>query len=114
MKSRFGAVNIKSFVGLLIGVAVIIAVVALVRLDITGDGSSGLGNEYLYEIDFTIDPNLILYEETLEPLNTGFTRSQAIALDSQGSIYIAGDKSVRIFSIIIRISGFYSRASGIQ
>lgn len=98
MKSRYGVVNIKVFVGLLIGVAVIIALVALVRLDITGDEGSGLGNEYLYEIDFTIDPNLILYEESLESLNTGFTNTHAIALDYQSSFYIAGDKAVRIFN----------------
>ena len=69
-----------------------------IKLDVTGDKCSGLGNEYRYEIDFTIDPNLILYEESLEPLNTGFTSTQAIALDSQGSIYTAGDKAVRVFS----------------
>jgi len=98
VKSRFGAVNIKIFIGILIGMAVVIAVVALIRLDITGNKGSGLGNEYLYEIDFTIDPNLILYEESLEPINTGFTSTHAVALDSQGSIYIAGDKAVRIFT----------------
>ncbi len=97
-KSRFGAINIKYFIGILIGVCVFIAVVALIRLDITGKKGSGLGNEYLYEIDLSIDPNLILYEESIEPLNTGFTSTHAIALDSQGSIYIAGDKSVRIFA----------------
>ncbi len=98
MKSRFGAVNIKFFVGLLIGVAVFIALFALIRFDITGDEGSGLGNEYSYEIDFSIDPNLILYEESLEPVKTGFKSAQAIALDSQDFIYIAGDKSVRIFT----------------
>ncbi len=98
MKSRFGVVNIKIFIGILIGLAVVVAVVALVRLDITGDKGSGLGNEYLYEIDMSIDPNLILYEEPVEALNTGFTGTHAIALDSQGSIYIAGDKAVRIFN----------------
>ncbi|MBW7992152.1 MAG: hypothetical protein FVQ84_19350 [Planctomycetes bacterium] len=98
LKSRLGIINIKIFIGILIGMAVVIAVVALIRLDTTGNKGSGLGNEYLYEIDLSIDPNLILYEESVEPLNTGFTSTHAIALDSQGSIYIAGDKSVRIFA----------------
>jgi len=97
VKSRFGVANIKVFIGLLIGVAVFIALVALIRLDITGDEGSGLGDEYSYKIDFTIDPNLILYEQSLEPVNTGFTNSYAIALDSQAFVYIAGDKAVRIF-----------------
>ena len=98
MKSRFGVIKIKFFIGILIGMAVFMAVVALIRLDITGDKGSGLSNEYLYEIDFTIDPNLILYEESAQPISTGFTSAHAIALDSQGSIYIAGDKAVRIFA----------------
>jgi len=98
LKSGSGTINIKYLIGMLIGVAVFVAVVALIRLDITGDKGSGLSNEYLYEIDLTVDPNLIIYEESVEPLNTGFTSTHAIALDSQGFIYIAGDKSVRIFA----------------
>jgi hypothetical protein len=98
VKSGFGVVNIKIFIGFLIGAAVIAALIALVRLDITGEGGSGLIDEYSYEIDFTIDPNLIIYEQSLEPINTGFTNTYAIALDSQGSVYIAGDKAVRIFN----------------
>jgi len=98
LKSGSGTINIKYFVGMLIGVAVFVAVVAMIRLDITGDGGSGLGSQYDYEIDFSIDPNLIIYEESAEPLKTGFTITHAIALDPQGLIYIAGDKSVRIFS----------------
>ena len=98
MKSGSGTINIKYFIGILIGVAVFIAVVALMRLDITGNKGSGLSREYSYEIDLSIDPNLIIYEESAEPINTGFGSTQAIALDSQGSIYVAGDKSVRIFA----------------
>jgi hypothetical protein len=98
MERRSGTINIKIFIGILIGMAVVIAVVALIRLDTTGDKGSGLGKEYSYEIDLTIDPNLILYEESAEPLKTGFTDTHAIALDSQGSIYIAGDKAIHIFT----------------
>jgi len=98
LKSRLGIINIKIFIGILIGMAVVIAVVALIRLDITGNKGSGLGNEYLYEIDLSVDPNLILYEESGESLNTGFTSTHAIMLDSQGSIYVAGDNAVRIFN----------------
>jgi hypothetical protein len=66
MKSRLGTATIKIFIGILIGMAVVIAVVALIRLDITGKKGSGLGKEYLYEIDLKIDPNLILYEESVK------------------------------------------------
>jgi len=95
---RLGTTNIKIFIGILIGLAVVTAVVALVRLDTTGKKGSGLGKEYLYEIDAKIDPNLILYEESAQSLSTGFTDSHGIALDSQGSIYVAGDRAIRVFA----------------
>jgi len=90
----------KIFIGVLIGLAVVIAVVALVLLDTTGKKGSGLGKEYLYDVKdlAKIDPNLILYEESAQSLSTGFTDSHGIALDSQGSIYIAGDRAIRIFA----------------
>ncbi len=88
----------KILIGVLIALAIVTAVVALVRLDTTGKKGSGLGKEYLYEIDAKIDPNLILYEESAQWLNTSFTDAYGIALDSQGSIYIAGDKAIRVFT----------------
>ena len=88
----------KILIGVLIALAIVTAVVALVRLDTTGKKGSGLGKEYLYEIDAKIDPNLILYEESAQWLNAGFTDTYGIALDSQGSIYIAGDKAIRVFT----------------
>jgi hypothetical protein len=98
VKSRFGAANIKNFIGVLIGAAVFVVFISLIKLDITGESGSGLGKKYDYEIDFTIDPNLFLYEDSADSFNTGFNTSQGIALDSQGSIYISGDKAVRIFA----------------
>ncbi|MBA7605747.1 hypothetical protein ES703_12882 [subsurface metagenome] len=98
MPKRLGTTKIKILIGVLIGLAIVTAVVALVRLDTTGKKGSGLGKEYLYEIDAKIDPNLIIYEESAQSLSTGFTDSHGIALDSQGSIYIAGDKAIRVFT----------------
>lgn len=98
MPKRLGTTNIKILIGVLIALAIVTAVVSLVRLDTTGKKGSGLGKEYLYEIDAKIDPNLILYEESAQPISTGFTDSYGIALDSQGSIYIAGDKAIRVFT----------------
>jgi len=90
----------RIFIGVLIGLAVVIAVVALVLLDTTGKKGSGLGKEYLYDVKdlAKIDPNLILYEESAQSFSTGFTDSHGIALDSQGSIYIAGDRAIRVFA----------------
>ena len=98
MKRRLGTMGTRILIGVLIGLAVVIAIIAVVRLDTTGKKGSGLGKEYLYEIDAKIDPNLILYEESAQSLSTGFTDSHGIALDSQGSIYVAGDRAIRVFA----------------
>ena len=90
----------KIFTALIIAIAVVIAVIVLVRLDTTGRKGSGLGEEYVYDVKALskIDPNLILYEESGQPIPSGFTNSRGIAVDSQRSIYVAGDKAIRIFA----------------
>jgi len=93
-------IRIKIFAGVLTAVAVIIGGVAVVRLDTTGKKGSGLGKEFVYDVKdlAKIDPNLILYEEAAKAISTGFADSRAITVDSQGSIFIAGDKTVRMFA----------------
>ncbi|MHC4558757.1 MAG: NHL repeat-containing protein [Planctomycetota bacterium] len=97
-----GTTNTKIFIGVLIGLAVFFAVVAVVRLDTTGKKGGGLGKEFMYDITELkqIDPNLILYEESTQPIKTGFTDSHSIALDSEGTIYVAGDKAIRLLDEI--------------
>ncbi len=100
MKQRLRAANIRIFAGALIAVAVVIGVIALVRLDVTGKKGGELGREFVYDIEglAKIDPNLILYEESAQPISTGFAKSHGIAADSQGLVYVAGDKAIRIFA----------------
>jgi hypothetical protein len=85
-----------------VAVAIVTAVVALVRLDTTGEKGSGLGKEFVYDIEALtkVDPSLIIYEESGNPILTGFTQSSAIAVaaTSASRIYAAGDNSVRLFS----------------
>lgn len=98
MKHKLGTTNIKIFIGILIGLAAVIAVVALVRLDTTGKKGSGLGKEYLYEIDAKIDPNLIIYEQSGSAISTGLKAPTTIAVGPGGRVYIAGDEDIRIFN----------------
>lgn len=93
--------NIKIIIGLLIVLAVVVAVVAVVKLDVVGNKGGGLSKEFKYEVDelARIDPNLIMYEESTDPIKTGFANTHGIAVDSKGSIYVAGEKAVRIFSL---------------
>ena len=99
MNRQFGTANIKMVGGIIIVVATFTAVFALIRLDVTGEKGSGLGREFVYDIKDLgrIDAGLITYEESGEPIATGFGNSSAIATNSKGDIYLAGDNAVKIF-----------------
>ncbi len=100
MNKITGNANIKIVIGVLISLAVVVAVVAVVRLDVLGSKGGGLGKEFKYEVDelARIDPNLIIYEESAKPIKTGFANTHSIAVDSKDSVYVAGDKAIRIFT----------------
>ena len=66
------------FLGLLIGLAVVISIIAVVRLDWTGSSGSGLSSEFTYDVNelAAVEPNLILYEEPVKPIPTGLNVSK--------------------------------------
>jgi hypothetical protein len=100
MSKLLGTAGTKIFVGVIVALAVVTAVVAVITLETTGEKGSGLSKDFIYDLSdiAKIDPNLILYEESSKPFNTGFTESHAIVVVPDGTIYVAGDKAVRIFS----------------
>jgi len=85
--------------GLLIALALILAVIALVRYDTTGRGGNRLGKEFVYDTSDLpkTDPNLILYEESTGPIPTGFAQVFCVAVDAKGLVYVGGDQAVRCF-----------------
>ena len=95
-----GKTDIKIFVGVLVVLAAVVAIIAIVRHDVLGRKGGGLGKEFTYNIEELahIDPNLILYEESADAIDTGFAVSHGIAVDLKGFVYVAGDKAVRIFA----------------
>ena len=99
MNNHFGAEGSKVFIGILISVVCIIGVISVLHFDTTGQKGSGLGSDFEYNIDelSKIDPNLIIYKESVSPIKTAFSVTHAIAVDELGQIYVAGDNSVRIF-----------------
>jgi len=99
MNKITAAANVKIIIGVLITLAVVVAVVAVVKLDVVGNKGGGLSKEFKYDVNelAQIDPNLILYEESTEAIKTGLANTHGIAVDSKGSIYVAGDKAIRIF-----------------
>jgi len=101
MNRLSGKVDDRLLAVALAGLAVIVGIVAVVKFDPFGIRGSGLGKSFTYNVAdlVRIDPNLILYEESARPINTGFTRSRALTVGPKGAIYIAGDKAVHVFSL---------------
>lgn len=92
--------DIKNVVGALVALAVVVAIIAIVRLDVFGSKGSGLSKEFTYDVAELahVDPNLILYEESAGAIQTGLSNSHSIAVDSGNSIYVAGDRAIRVFA----------------
>src|SRR4030042_1407353 len=99
MNIKLGQIKKRIFTAILLTMALVIAIYAIIRLDVTGQRGSGLGEEYIYDLkeQRRIDPNLFLYKESADPINTGFTQSYAVLADSKGTIYVTGDESLRLF-----------------
>jgi hypothetical protein len=100
MNKISGKIDTNILVGVLVALAVVVGIVSVVKLDVVGNKGSGLSGEFKYDIAKLahIDPNLILYEESTRPIGTGFATARGIAVDAKGSIYVAGDGSVRAFA----------------
>jgi hypothetical protein len=99
MQRISGRANGGWIVIVLVIAALAAAVVAFLYLDTTGQTGSGLSQAYAYDLGqlARIDPNLILYGESGPAIRTGLSQSRAIALDSTGRIYLAGDRVIRVF-----------------
>ncbi len=99
MQRQTAAANMKTVVTIVIVLAVVVGIGAILILDTTGKSGSGLGREFTYDLEklARIDPNMILYEESVTPFQTEMAASRAVATGPNGSIYIAGDEEIRIF-----------------
>jgi DNA-binding beta-propeller fold protein YncE len=95
-----GKIRTEVVIGVLIALAVVVAIGAVVLVDTTGEKGSGLSQAY--DLDAVklaeFDPNLILYAETGAPIPTGFDQSRALTLDAGGRVYVAGDEAIRVLS----------------
>jgi hypothetical protein len=97
---RYGRTTTSGvIIGLLIALALILAVIALTRYDATGRGGNRLGKEFVYNTSDLpkTDPNLILYEENASPIPTGFAQVFCVAVDAKGLVYVGGDQAIRCF-----------------
>lgn len=85
-------------IGLIVVLAILAAVLVVVRMDPTGRSGSGLGPRFAYELEGVrkIDPELISHARAAKFI-TGFETARGIAAGPDGRIYVAGDRAVRIF-----------------
>lgn len=100
MQRAFGKIGGNWIIGALVVAAAAMGVVAILRLDTTGESGSGLSREFDFDLTqlAKVDPNLILYTQAGPPVKTGLRQSRAIALDSAGRMYVAGDSAIRILN----------------
>ena len=87
------------FIGAIVALAIVAAILAVLRIDRTGKKGSGLGEEFTYDLNDLrkTDPALIQYEETGK-IETGFQDVLGIAVGPNEHIYVAGDKAIRVFN----------------
>ena len=94
-------------------IAAIVAIIAAVRIGRQGQGGSGLGSEYRYNISAMayIDPAMILYEETGEAIPTGMAEARSLAVGPSGLLVVAGDQTIAAFRTDGRVQYRFSMAS---
>jgi hypothetical protein len=84
-------------IAIIIGIAIIASIVIILRTATNVDKKTTIGNVFTYDIKelSKTDPNLIKYKE-ISKIKTGFQNPSAVATDSNDSIYVAGDKSIKV------------------
>lgn len=97
--SRSAVSTSAVLVALLVGAAAIVAGVAVFRMDVTGRNGSGLPDEFDYDLRKLgrVDPDLILYDEMPQSIDTGFAKTRAVSAGPDDRVYVAGDNAIRIF-----------------
>ena len=88
----------NSAIFVVVTIAVVVSVIIVIR-SATTKGKSSLGKAFVYNLDELrkTDPALIKYEETGK-IRTGLETAVAIAIDSEDRVYVAGDRSIRVFN----------------
>jgi hypothetical protein len=103
MSSHSANSTVRVLLGLLVAAvlvaACIVAIVAVTRMDVAGDGGSGLASSFEYELAkyITVDPELIHYRQAAE-FAVPLTEVRAIAVGPEDTISVCGDNSVVVLA----------------
>jgi hypothetical protein len=86
-------------IGLVVGLAILIALVAGVRTSHLDRGDSGLSNEYRLDLKdlARVDPQLLLFEPVGDPVPTGLRHARAMVVDAQGAWHVVGDQVIKVY-----------------
>ncbi len=79
--------------------AVAAAIIIVFRAATTKEEECSLGEVFTYDLEELrkTDPALIKYKQS-GAISTGFQAVSAVAVDSKDRVYVAGDKSIRMFN----------------
>lgn len=86
-------------IGLILTLSIVVVIITTINVTISGEKSGKLGESFNYDLEefYKTDPSLIKYKE-LKKIDTGFKIASAIATDQSDHIFVAGDKSIRVFN----------------
>jgi hypothetical protein len=85
----------REFLGDIFKTGSVAAMGGLVSIGISPQ-ASGIKDATDLNLLTKIDPDMILYKEIYDPVSTGFKESRFVAVDTKDTIYLAGDKAIRI------------------
>ncbi len=98
MNAREGMINSRMLIAAVLIVAIAAALAAVIFKNRGDETESGLSDEFEYDLDQlrAVDPALIVYDEEAA-IDVGLAEPRAVAVGPHGRIYVAGDRTVRVF-----------------
>jgi sugar lactone lactonase YvrE len=78
--------------------AIAVGLLAVTWIDRSGDGGSGLSDDFEYQIAAykSVDPALIGYDQVAD-ISPGLKQARAVAVGGDDRVYVAGDEKICVF-----------------
>ena len=98
MNNRPAVISPNVWIVAVVFLAIVVAAVAVLRIDRAGRGGSGLSERFDYPIKQyeKIEPALIRYQQTQE-IPTEMQQPRSVAVGPEDRIYVAGDLAIHVF-----------------
>lgn len=90
--------TVNWLIGAAITLAIVVAVVVVIKIDTVGKKGSRLGDEFGYDVSHLRQTarELVQYKET-QKIETGLKEARGIAVGPEDRVYVAGDREIRVF-----------------